>query len=350
MRVGIVGAGVAGTLLALRLRQARPRITVELYTAARLTGDATGVSGGLVRGFERSPEACGLAAQSLAELRGDRELSESAGYREIGSVYLLPAGHDPAKSVATVQALLPGSATVLTGADLRDRYPFRDLPAGTTAVAELQAGYLSPARLRSVVLARLASGGMPILAVPVTALETVPALEPAPALRLGDGTTVGYDAVVVAAGAWTPGLLAASGLPVGGLRTKHIQYTVHLGRPDGLGVFVDDLTGLYGRPEGDRLFLLGVGDQRWDVDPLDDWPDPGLTAQVVDRARGRLGLPGVRPVRTVVGTDCFHDPPGLVLRAAVPGAPVFTFTGGSGGAVKTALAASRVAATALLDR
>jgi glycine/D-amino acid oxidase-like deaminating enzyme len=177
-------------------------------------------------------------------------------------------------------------------------------------------------------------------------------LDPAPRLRLADGCTPDYDAVVVAAGAWTPALLAASGLATGGLRTKQIQYTVYQGQLARLGVFVDDITGLYGRRDGDRLFQLGLPCDRWDVDPTDLRPDAGLIEQVVARARCRLGRPmaGDHPVRTVVSSDCYHDPPGLVLREAGSGAPVFTFTGGSGGAAKTVLAASREAAAALLGR
>jgi hypothetical protein len=54
--------------------------------------------------------------------------------------------------------------------------------------------------------------------------------------------------------------------------------------------------------------------------------------------------------RTVAAFDCYHSTPGLRLRridTAPDAAPLFTFTGGSGGGTKTALAASRVAATAL---
>ena len=41
-RVGIVGGGLAGALLAWRLRQSEPRITVELHTGTPTGSDATG--------------------------------------------------------------------------------------------------------------------------------------------------------------------------------------------------------------------------------------------------------------------------------------------------------------------
>jgi glycine/D-amino acid oxidase-like deaminating enzyme len=340
MRVAVVGGGLAGALLAWRLCRASERVAVEVFAALPAGGDATGASGGLVRGFELGPQACRLAADSLAELRADAMLRESAAYQEVGSVYLLPPGSDPTEPVRLVGERLPGSLALLTGADLRAAYPFRGLPAGTVAVAERRAGYLSPAALRTAALSWLAS---PARRVPVEVLD------PAPALRLADGTTHGYDAVVLAAGAWTPAVLAASGLATGALRTKQIQYSVYPARLP-LGAFVDDTTGLYGRPAGDGAFLLGLPCDRWDVEPASVRPDAALVERVAVEAHVRLGapVPRARPQRTVASFDCYADPPGLALRTVVPGAALFTFTGGSGGAAKTVLAASRAAATALL--
>jgi glycine/D-amino acid oxidase-like deaminating enzyme len=55
------------------------------------------------------------------------------------------------------------------------------------------------------------------------------------------------------------------------------------------------------------------------------------------------------PARQQVGAaDCYCDPPLLALRQVDDG--LFTFTGGSGGAVKSALAASDRAAAQLQER
>jgi FAD dependent oxidoreductase len=292
--------------------------------AAPVAGDATAASGGLVRGFEREAVACLLAAESLAEMRAD--FRDVAGYREVGSVYLLEPEFDPAGSVEIVDAVLPGSVTVRTG----EPFP------GTTAIMERRAGYFSPARLRAAVLARLGD---------VVRREPVERIETPAAVRLAGGRAARYDVVVVAAGPWTPALLTASGLAVDGLRTKQIQYAVCDWRGEGLGAFVDDVTGLYGRPD-DRGFLLGVPGDRWDVDPAAVRPDPELLELLVARAHERLGLPTDCALRTVAAADCYAHPPGLALREVVPG--VFTFTGGSGGAAKTVLAASRRAARRLV--
>jgi hypothetical protein len=333
MRMAVVGAGIAGALLAWRLPGAR----VELFTGSAGPGpDATGASGGLVRAFETDPAACRLAAASMAELHADPLLAGWADYREIGSVHLLPAGSDPDESVRIADRLVPGSVSVLEHAELSRRFPFRDLPDGTLGVVERRAGYVSPGRLRDRVLTDVLARESVLHSTPVDVVTTDPAV------RLADGTTRGFDAVIVAAGAHTPQLLARSGLPVGGLRTRQIQYSVHTVRLPGLGAFVDDTTGLYGRPDGPFAFLLGLPSDRWDVEPAAVVAGP--TPALVECAARRLGVSLSDGLRRVASSDCYHRPPGLALRPVVPGSPLFTFTGGSGGAAKNALAASRRAA------
>jgi glycine/D-amino acid oxidase-like deaminating enzyme len=331
VRIAVVGGGVAGALLAWRLRT----VAVDLYTGP--TNDATGASGGLVRGFDASR----LAAESLVELLADARLRAAADYREVGSLYLRSV--DPAPALGVLDELLPGSASVFSEAEVRARFPFRDLPSGTGAVFERRAGYLSPAALRTAALgwSRAVVRSVPVLGV-----------APYPALRLADGSTEEYDAVVIATGAWTPALLAASGLDTGGFATKQIQYAVYATRPDGICAFVDDETGLYGRPFGERGFLLGLPCDRWHVDPARLELDAGLVSRTAEVARKMFGWPSVddRPLRTVVSSDCYHDQSGLALRPVVPRTSVFTFTGGSGGAAKTVLAASRQAANVLLSQ
>jgi glycine/D-amino acid oxidase-like deaminating enzyme len=345
VRIGIVGAGIAGALLALGLHESSPRPSVEILSGDRPSdADATGASGGLVRGFDQDVAAGRLAAESLAELRASAVLCEQAGYREIGSVYLLPPGTDPDEGLAVVDQVVPGSAAVLERAELVDRYPFRDLPDGTVGVVEQRAGHISPARLRAEVLTRLAGSGVDVRRRSVRSVAT------GPQVHTADGVTLSYDAVVVAAGAWTSRLLASSGLGAAGLRTRQIQYSIHPALTGPLGAFVDDTAGLYGRPTVDGALVLGLPSTRWDVRPADVVPDAALAADVVARAYRRLRIPLVRtPTQVVASFDCYSEPPGLALRRCGPGSALFTFTGGSGGAAKTVLAASRVAAAALLS-
>lgn len=341
MRAAVVGGGLAGAALAWRLTGLGARVTV--FTGGGGPGpDATGASGGLVRAFEPDPEAGRLAAESLADLRGDPVLAAWAGYQQLSSTYVLPPEADPAAvraALTVADDLVPGSARLVRG---RDRAGLRGLPDGTVAVRERHAGYISPARLRGCLLAAAYAAGARHCPRPVTGIR------PDPAVELADGVRR-FDAVVLATGPWTPRLLADWGLGDQRLRTRQIQYTLGRARLPGLGAFVDETSGLYGRPVSSRLFLLGLPIDRWQVTPEEVTADRGLAHRVAPLAARRLGLtawpgPGAR---TVTSLDCYAPHGGLRLRGCLPGVAVHTFTGGSGGAAKTALAAARRAAAEL---
>jgi glycine/D-amino acid oxidase-like deaminating enzyme len=347
MRLGIVGAGLAGSLLAWRLAGLMPAASIDLHTGgAALGGDATGASGGLVRGFEMSPSASAAAVASLAEIRDSPVLRAWTGYQEIGSLYLSAPAPDLAERANAINRVLPDSAELLDAEHLTRAYQWRGLPETTVAVLERSAGWVSPAAFRDAILTELSGAGTRIRTAPVSSVRSDPLIV------LADGTVLHYDAVVLAAGSWTPQLLLRSAMPLQGLRIRKIQYGIHPVRWPGLGAFVDHLSGLYGRPYGRDGFLLGLPSRGPDLDPAADPGSPPIDADLVAQVAafaGRClggGPPLPPPVRVVCACDCYHDEPGLVLRG---GPAVFTFTGGSGGAAKTVLAQSRAAATTLLS-
>jgi len=317
MRICVAGGGLAGTLLAWRL-SARAGVRIRLLTGIPGAGDATGASGGLVRGFEPDPWNAAAATRSLVELYSDDTLREMAGYRETGSVYF-PA-------TPSVVGELPGS--VLDTTEVAKRFGISAPPG--LAIVERRAGFIRPDRLRHRILAVL----------PDLGVEVVPG-------ALHELRTVDSDVVVLATGPWTGRLLTAAGLAATGLRTKAIQYTVY--RADGRvpPSFVDEHSGLYGRPAGPGQVLLGLPTRRWDAEPGGQVREAEAreVAAVAGRVLPRLRL--VTPVRTVAAVDAYA-PDGRLRLRSVPGADgLFTFTGGSGGAAKTALAATACAATEL---
>ncbi|WP_433044832.1 FAD-dependent oxidoreductase [Dactylosporangium sp. CS-033363] len=313
MRVGIVGAGIAGSLLAWRL--ARAGTDVALATGPPGLRDATGASGGAVRGWEPHAEQRALAVASLAELTADPVLRRWADFRPLPSVIVGPAD----------EAALTGLDARIIGERELAALGWASLAPGTSAVRDDSGGRIDPAALRAAVLADLA--GHPR----VTVTHRL-AAEP--------------DVLVYAAGAWTPALLAKAGLDTLGLRVKAIRYTVHRCRSPLPPIFSDGP--LYGIPLGGDLLLAGVAGEEWGVAP--GAPPAAPPADVARMLRRRL--PGLRlgpPVRRADATDCYADPPVLRLRD-VPGTGgrVLAFTGGSGGAAKTALAASTLAAERIL--
>ena len=321
--VAVVGAGVAGTMLALRL--AESGVPVDLFTGTRpRDADATGASGGLVRGYEPDPRAAALASASVAEIRSDVRMRDWTGYQEIGSAYVTTAADPPNEAALdTVRERLPGSLRVTPAGE----WPLRGTPEDAIAVHERHAGFISPARLRARVIAELPRIGVRIRPRHVRAVtgDTV--------LTDTDGED-GYRTVVVAAGAWSRQLVG------GRFTTRQIQYDLYPVRVAGLPSFVDETSGLYGRPYDGGRTLLGISSDRWGSPPDEISPDEELAARVTAGAADRLGL-RAQPERVVASFDCYCEPAGLMLRRT---GDVLTFTGGSGGAAKSVVAASRAAA------
>jgi glycine/D-amino acid oxidase-like deaminating enzyme len=347
MRACIVGGGLAGTLLAWRLAQCPELERVDLLVGADGRRDATRFSGGVVRAYEPHPLQRRLAIESLSELRESDVLRRWSRYREIGSVYLRASGPGLLTDLADVEAAVPGSVHLAASGELAE-LGWAGLSPDTVGVLERCAGYLAPTRLRGRLLADLYT--RPAVTVSFGALEAIVVAADGRVTCTAAHRRRGYDVAVLAAGAWTPSLLVRNGFDPCGLRTKSIQYTVH--RVEGLRPppFVDETTGLYGRPTSDGGLLLGLATQEWDVPP----GRPALTADL-HREAARMArnlLPHLAllpPAVSVSATDCYCDPPGLSLRpVSERGGAVWTFTGGSGGSAKTALAASRLAAEHLV--
>jgi glycine/D-amino acid oxidase-like deaminating enzyme len=340
MRVCVAGGGLAGSLLAWRLAQL-PGARVDLVTGrtgSRPAVDATAASGGAVRAYDRLPEQRELAIASLAELLASPVLRQWSEYRQTGFAYLREDGANLAAELAEIERELPGSAALTSAAETfraGDGGPGWAGDQAAVVVRERRAGCMSPASLRDAILADLA---------------TLPGAQVRHAALDGQVVSV-YDAVVLAVGAWTPRLLGALGLLAEAYRTRSIQYAVYDVGPVRLPAFADDRTGLYGLPTADGGMLLGLPTTEWDV-PAGPAP---VTQSLRERALRLAGgsFPGLKlgAVRQqVAAADCFCDPPVLALRRVGGLRPsLFTFTGGSGGAAKSALAASQRAARQLAE-
>lgn len=344
-RLCVVGGGIAGALLAWRLAR-HGGVSVTLVHEPAESG-ATAVSGGLVRGYEPDRHNAELAVRSLVEFDRSELLRGWAELRRTGSVYVCQGAPDPA-TVAGIRAGLGGVA-IVDPAELAGRFGLAGVPDGCSAVVEQHAGYLSPARLAAA--ARQQAGRLGVRLRGGRLLDWQPTGDGV-RYRLADGRVGRADGLVLATGAWTPALLAGAGGPLPGLRTKLVRYTEFAATGRLPLPFVDEPTGLYGRPTDGGL-LLGLPTATWDLPPdlaaaelAGDFLDE---AELRDRAADRL--PGVRLAavrRRGAALDCYSPDGRLALRQGDPALPVFTFTGGSGGAAKTALAASADAASQLL--
>jgi glycine/D-amino acid oxidase-like deaminating enzyme len=352
VRTCVIGGGLAGALLAWRLAQATTDWQIDLLTGGSDRADATAASGGAIRAYETDPQQRRLATASMVELMASQTLRRWSGFHRVESVYLPGVRTDRTavdRAVAEISVLLPGSATVVGDAELARR-GWAGVPDGSVAVLEQLAGFTAPDRFRrSVLRDGLVRRRVTQVSGPVTAVA--PDDRGSVTCRLADATTREYDIVVVAAGPWTATLLSTCGLPGAGFRTKSIQYSIY--PVDGWrpSQFVDELTGLFGRPTADGGLLLGLPTTDWGIDP----DAPPVAPMLHDEAARLAGLrfPQLRlgaPARRVGAADCYCDQYNLSLRPVIDsGHHLFTFSGGSGGSVKTALAASHRAAIQLIE-
>jgi X-X-X-Leu-X-X-Gly heptad repeat protein len=345
MRIAIIGSGLAGSLLAWRLAQPPGVAELLLAPGPAAAADATAASGGAVRAYEVNPEQRALALASMAELAADPVLRAWSGFTDCGSIFLPDTGsaESLAGPVAEINATLAGSARLLDAEQLA-RDGWAGLAPDRIGIFERQAGYLNPDRFRRAVLADLAGRRS------ITLLSAGQAGELGP-----DGFTLAgerwrCDLVVLAAGAWTPSVLRAAGFEAGDLSTKSIQYAIHRASGALPTTFVDDRSGLFGKPAPNGL-LLGLPTSGWSAPPSGVPADLALAERAAALATSTfpaLRLHSAGP--PVAAIDCYAES-GLLALRPVAGADgrLFTFTGGSGSAAKTALAASHRAAAQLAD-
>ena len=338
-RICIIGGGIAGSLLAWRLAGC-DGLEVSLVTAIDRPG-ATEASGGLLRCYDADRANASLAVRSVAELSQSLRLQAWATPRWVGSVQVC---EEPVNlSVLAEIERSHGGVDVLTPEELETTFGIRGTGPNDRAVLEHRAGYLDPAGLAFGARQDAAERGVRLIDGPVSRLE--PAADGAGYLPFDRA-----DLVVVAAGAWSPKLLELSGLPSEPLRTKVLRYGIFRTAGVLLPPFVDEGSGLYGRPVDAGTMLLGLPTTEWEAAPDASTPlaDEAAIRQVAAARLGRLRVGQL--VRHAGAVDCYSPDSRLALRRPDAELPVFTFTGGSGGAAKTALAASSDAAAELLHR
>ncbi|MGH8917591.1 MAG: NAD(P)/FAD-dependent oxidoreductase, partial [Actinomycetes bacterium] len=355
--IAIVGGGVSGAAILEALTRVgigRP----TLFEKGRASAGATGLSGGLVRVYHTDPLLSDLAAASVPALRLlDRAVASSVGYVPAGSLYL-EAEHRVPRMLAEVERLKQGGDQlsdwpfqVLLPDEGKARFPAFDWTGIGAAVYEELAGYASPSATTKALLSLAASRGAVVAeGTPVIEIQTRGGR--VAGVRLAS-SSFAADIIVVAAGAWSRGLLTGLGLAAP-LRTKRIQYNFFQapGVP-GHPAFIDDTTGVYGRPHEPGTSLIGMALDEWDVALHPTVINPLTSAAIHDTAIGRV--PWLTGARVAGGVSAFdaYTPDGQALVGFDDHiAGLFLATGHSGGGFKMALGVGqRVAAalTAYLD-
>ncbi|MGH3979774.1 MAG: NAD(P)/FAD-dependent oxidoreductase [Pseudonocardiaceae bacterium] len=347
-RIAVVGGGVSGAAILEALTRAgigRP----TLFEKAGVAAGATGLSGGLVRVYHTDPFLSDLAADSVPGLRRlDAALSSSMGYVQAGSLYL-EAEHRVRRMREEVERLrgrCDWPLRVLLPDEGKARFPAFEWAGVGAAVYEERAGYASPRQTTKALLSLATSRGAVVA-------EGTPVI----GIRARRGRVAGVrlpsssfaaDIVVVAAGAWSRDLLTGMGLAVP-LRSKRVQY--NLFRVPGAPrhpAFIDDTTGVYGRPHEPGTSLIGMALDEWDVALRPAAIDPSTSAAIHDAAQQRASwLKGATVAGGASGFDAYTPDGHALLGFDDQVEGLFLATGWSGGGFKMALGVGQRVAAAL---
>ncbi|QLK24900.1 FAD-binding oxidoreductase [Natrinema zhouii] len=286
LEIAVVGAGAVGVTAAYDL--ACEGVDVTLYDRGGVASGASGRAAGIcydafADGLDA--EIAGDAIERFRALSGD----ETFSFVECPYVWLAREG-DPERADAIrdqVRRMQDNGIVALEmdGDALAERFPA--LRTDDVAVAGIAgaAGYVDPGEYTASLAAAATGTGV--------ALETETPVdvrsEPARVIR-PDGEVHAVDAVLVAAGARTKGLLADAGIPltVKPYRVQALVATGDLAEP----MCYDATGGFYLRPHATGL-LAGDGTEDREADPAayDREADPTFAADLLERVAHRV--PGV---------------------------------------------------------
>jgi glycine/D-amino acid oxidase-like deaminating enzyme len=301
MHVVVVGAGVVGSAVALRLAgNGAPRVTLldagEPGAGTSSTSFAwIGASAAALRDY-RALNVAGVAAYARLEA----ELGPRPWLRRTGSLvwHTDPDRGAELASLVTELADTGYAATLLDPEEAMALEPALRLPPGVEHVAfHADEGHADGRRMAAELAARAVDAGAELRAgTEVTGVDDG-------AVALATGERLAADAVVLCTGRWTGGLSGVAMLDADERGALPVGLLVTTGpAPDPVGrvVVADDVMI---RPGDDGGLLLHADEQDRLVHPDDD---PGsvadVAAQVLDAARAHVVVPEALGVtRAVVG-------------------------------------------------
>ncbi|MHB8891331.1 MAG: NAD(P)/FAD-dependent oxidoreductase [Candidatus Limnocylindrales bacterium] len=338
----VIGAGVQGASLAFHL--ASRGASVIVLERSTVAAGATGRSSGLVRLHYDLLAETRLAWVSFPYFRDWAErVGGECGFTKTGFLWIEPAsGGDRLRSNVADHRALGIETTVVDAAEMRRIAPGLAVDDDEVAAYEPGSGYADPSGTASGFMraardlgARLVQGAE-VTAIPVdggrvTGVETTRG-------------AFGAPVVVNAAGGWAARVAALAGLEIPVTVWRHD--TGYLGAPADIArpipVVIDSAHGMYFRPEGSELVLIGLEDHSGmggspDRDTSEADPDfrERATERIISRVPGLIegtfrmshsGQDGITPdQRPILGPagpegfylDCGHSGTGFKTAPAV---------------------------------
>jgi len=295
--VVIVGGGVEGTAAAWSLTQRGVR-DVLLLERETVGSGGTGKSSGIVRCHYGVPSLAAMAWRGLLLFEAAAEvLGEDIGFQQTGYLVAVGPGNVAALHAnLAAQRALGIETTAISRDDAAELWPAANLSDFAGFGYERRGGYGDGYRTAQAFAAAARRGGATI-AQGATVTGVLHSGGHVTGVRLADGTVLPAGSVVVAAGPWSPRLVAPLGvdLPIRACREQILL--VAPGLDLGQVPVLSDLVSLqYVRTEASGELLCGNSDlQSLELADPDDYRH-GTDSGYVERAVAKLthrfpGLP-----------------------------------------------------------
>jgi glycine/D-amino acid oxidase-like deaminating enzyme len=287
--VVVVGAGCTGASAAFWL-SARYHLNVVLLDRRPVGTGPTGRTSGIIRMHYSYDPLIRLALRSRDVFaRFDEVVGGTADFQKTGFLLLAPVGQEATLAAnVRLQQNLGVDTRLLDRSAIRDLEPRLHLDDVGGGAYEPDSGYADGYATAAAFAAAARSHGAAVR-------------EDAPVLRLlgSDRRVTGVEtpsgridagAVLLAAGPWTPGLLAPLGVTLPIRTTRH--QVVLLEAPDGTPplepILVDLGTGLYTRPDVRHHFLMGSVEESPEEEVSPDSFNEGADFDFVESMSRRL--------------------------------------------------------------
>ena len=255
----VVGAGVQGTSLAFHL--ARRGVGVLVLERSTVAAGATGRSSGFVRMHYDLESESRLAWASFPYFRdwAERVGDGDCGFVRTGFVQLVPEDQaDALRANVAMQQRVGIPTSVIDAKAVAGLVPGIRIDDVAAAAHEPQSGYADPTGTATGFLAaaRRAGaryvGGCQVIGITVEG-DHVTGVD-------SDRGHFSAPVVVDVAGAWAPTLARTAGveLPVEPWRHATAYFGLPAGRSADFPVVIDHAGGIYFRPEGRELMLVGL--------------------------------------------------------------------------------------------
>ena len=347
----VIGAGVQGASLTFHLASRGARVvTVERAVAG---AGATGRSSGLVRMYYDLLAEAKLAWESFGWFREwDERVGGECGFTKTGFLWIEPAVlADRVRANSAAHRAIGVDSSVLGPDEIRDRAP-AIVVGDEVAAWEPESGYADPSMTATSFLAAARDRGARLLTgAEVTAIQVEGGRVAGIRTSRGD---ISAPVVVDAAGAWAAGVAALAGLdiPVDVWRhdTGYLGLPAAVQRP--IPVVIDNSQGMYFRPEGADLLLVGLEDgseMGGSPDRETVTANPGFRDTAAERLVQRVpGLVDATFRTAHAGQDGLSPDQRAILGAAGPDG-FYLDCGHSGTGFKTAPAVGLGMAELILD-